>query len=232
MRAMLWHDWTLLRKSPLYLAFAVGMWLFIPIMLAVLLSGSSPQQLATINVWGMAQGLAAWYGYTASMLAFGTLYSNSSSMDLSVVPQTDGTLENWRGSGRSMLGYCLAKSLLPVLLAEFMILTTVGYLAWAGLDASATVMRVIYVVLAPAALAFATEQMFLATHTGSMGSLSAATLIASLPMLLLTVLAFTLTLPWVLAVMVVFGLAAMGATVVSCNRRYPRVLGSIAARRP
>lgn len=232
MKAMLWHDWTLLRKSPLYLAFAVGMWLFIPIMLAILLGGSSPQQLATINVWGMAQGLAAWYGYTASMLAFGTLYSNSSSMDLSEVPRTDGTMENWRGSGRSMMGYCLAKSLLPVLLAEFMLLTNVGYLAWSGLDASATVMRVVYVVLAPAVLAFAAEQMLLATHAGSMSSLSVATLIASLPMLLLTVLSFMVSLPWVLAVMVVFGLVAMGATVVSCNHRYPRVLGPIEGRRP
>ena len=224
MKAMLWHDWTLLRKSPLYLAFAVGMWLFIPIMLAVLLGGSSPQQLATINVWGMAQGLAAWYGYTASMVAFGTLYSNSSSMDLSEVPRTDGTMENWRGSGRSMLGYCLAKSLLPALLAEFMLLTTVGYLAWSGLDASATVMRVVYVVLAPAVLAFAAEQMLLATHAGSMGSLSAATLIASLPMLLFTVLAFTLTLPWVLTSLLAFGLGAMGLTIASCHRRYPTVL--------
>lgn len=230
MKAMLWHDWTLLRKSPLYLAFAVGMWLFIPIMLAVLLSGSSPQQLATINVWGMAQVLAAWYGYTASMVAFGTLYSNSSSMDLSEVPQTDGTLENWRGSGRSMLGYCLAKSLLPVLLAEFMILTTVGYLTWAGLDASATVMQIVYVILTPALLAFTAEQMFLATHASSMGSLSATTLIVSLPALLFTVLAFMLTLPWALAMMVCFGLIAMGATVVSCDRRYPRVLGSVASR--
>ena len=228
MKAMLWRDWTLLRKSPLYMAFAVIMWLFIPIMLAVLLSGSSPQQLATINIWGMAQVLAAWYGYTASMLAFGTLYSNSSS-DLSEVPQTDGTMENWRGSGRSMLGYCLAKSLLPVLLAEFMLLTTVGYLAWAGLDGSASVMWVVYVVLAPALLAFAAEQMLLATHASSMGSLSVATLIASIPMLLLTVLAFMLPLLWALMALLAFGLGAMGLTVVSCRRRYPTVLRPLAA---
>ncbi|MBW3090719.1 hypothetical protein [Bifidobacterium miconisargentati] len=227
MRAILWKDWTLLRKSRLYMAFAVGMWLFVPIVVAVLAVGS-PQDAATADgAWSFGEALAGWYGYVASILAFGTLFSNSATMDFSAVPRSDGTLENWRGSGRPMLPYCVAKSLLPVIIAEFMTLTNVGYLVWAGLDASTNVMQVTYVVASPALLAFAAEQLYLALHAGSMGSLSLATILTSAPMLVFTVLTFTVSRLWSLVVLLVFGLAVMGATVVSCRRRYPTVLRAI-----
>lgn len=227
MKAILWKDWTLLRTSRLYMAFAVGMWLFIPIMVAVL-AVSSPQDAATASgAWSFGESLAGWYGYIASILALGTLFSNSTTMDLNAAPQSDGTLESWRSSGRPMLWYCVAKSLLPVIIAEFMTLTNVGYLIWAGLDASTNVMQVIYVVATPALLAFAAEQLYLALHAGSMGSLSLATILASVPMLILTVLTFLVSRFWSLTALLAFALAVMGATVISCNRRYPTVLRPI-----
>lgn len=230
MRAMLWRDWLLLRRNPLYLALTVGWWLFTPIMIGVLAAGSTPQETAAVNAWDLALTLAPWHGWAAMALTFCTLVANATSMDFNAAPQSDGTVENWHGSGRTALAYCVAKSLLPVLLAEFISLSNLGYLLWAGLGTSTTIAQAVCVVMAPAAVAFAAEQLFLASHAASMGSLTVLELLSSVPAVALMMLSLAVPATWALVALIAFGAGVAVAVVLSAHRRYPAVLRPIMPR--
>lgn len=230
MRAMLWRDWLLLRRNPLYLALTVGWWLFTPIATGVLAAGSTPQETAAVNAWDLTWTLAPWHGWAATILTCCTLVANATTMDFNAAPQSDGTVENWRGSGRPMIVYCVAKSLLPVLLAEFISLSNLGYLLWAGLGASTTIAQAVCVVVAPAAVAFAAEQLFLASHAASMGSLTVLSLLASVPAVALMVMSLAVPATWALVALIAFGVGAAVAVVLSAHRRCPDVLRPIVPR--
>ncbi|MBT1175436.1 hypothetical protein JS530_08000 [Bifidobacterium sp. LC6] len=228
MKAMLWKDWILLRRNPLYLAFGIGLWLFIPVMLAML-SVSAPADPTTIDGLSMVQTFAPWYGFLGSELALCTLMANPNTMDMSASVEVDGTLESWRASGRSMLQYCIAKSLLPMLIAEIMSLTILGYLAWGGLVhwSSTAIPEMVCIVLTPAVIAFAGEQILLASHAASVGSFSVISLVSSAPMLVFMIVMLMMSTVWALIVLVAFGILAVSLTIVSTHRRYPTTLRPI-----
>ncbi|NMM98054.1 hypothetical protein [Bifidobacterium olomucense] len=228
MHAMLWKDWTLLRKNPLYLALGIGLWLFIPVMIAVL-SASDPKNPATIDGLSAAQTLAPWYGLLGSELAICTLMANPNEMDMSAAVESDGTVETWRASGHSMLQYCIAKSLLPMLIAEIMSMSILGYLAWGGLAhwSSAAIPETVCIVLTPAVIAFAGEQMLLASHAASVGSFSVVSLVSSVPMLAFIVVMLMMSATWALIVLITFGILAVAFSIISAHRRYPMTLRPI-----
>lgn len=228
MKAMLWKDWILLRRNPLYWAFGIGLWLFIPVMLAVL-SASAPADPTTIDGLSMLQTFAPWYGFLGSELAICTLMANPNEMDLSAAVENDGTAESWRASSRTMLQYCIAKSLLPMLIAEVMSLSILGYLAWGGLvhwDNNA-IPEIVCIVLTPAVIAFAGEQILLASHAASVGSFSVISLVSSAPMLVFMIVILMMSAVWALIVLVTFGILAASLTIVSAHRRYPTTLRPI-----
>ncbi|MBT1165021.1 hypothetical protein [Bifidobacterium felsineum] len=228
MKAMFWKDWTLLRKNPLYEAFGIGLWLFIPVTLAVL-SMSAPADPATIDGLSAAQTLAPWYGFLGSELAICTLMANPNEMDLSAAVENDGTMETWRASGRPMLQYCVAKSLLPMLIAEVMSLSIFGYLAWGGLVHwnNNAIPKIVCIVLTPAVIAFAGEQILLASHAASVGSFSVISLVSSVPMLVFMIVTLMTSATWALIMLVAFGILAASLTIVSTHRRYPMTLRPI-----
>ncbi|PLS24523.1 hypothetical protein BLI708_10210 [Bifidobacterium imperatoris] len=228
MHAMLWKDWTLLRKNPLYLALGIGLWLFIPVMLAVL-SVSDPTDPATIDGLSAAQVLAPWYGFLGIELAICTLMANPNTMDVSASVEGDGTAESWRASGRSMLQYCIAKSLLPMLIAEVMSLSIFGYLAWGGLVQwnNNAIPEIVCIVLTPAVIAFAGEQILLASHAASVGSFSVISLVSSVPMLVFMIVMLMTSATWALIMLVAFGILAASLTIVSAHHRYPTTLRPI-----
>ncbi|KFI93482.1 hypothetical protein BISA_1570 [Bifidobacterium saguini DSM 23967] len=228
MKAMLWKDWTLLRKNPLYLVLGIGLWLFIPVTLAVL-SASDPKNPATIDGLSAAQTLAPWFGFLGSEVALCTLMANPNEMDLSAAVESDGTVETWRASGRSMLQYCIAKSLLPILIAEVMSLSIFGYLAWGGLVHwnNNAVLEIMCIVLTPAVIAFAGEQILLASHAASVGSFSIVSLISSAPMLVFMIAMLMMSAVWALIALVAFGILAAVLSIVSAHHRYPMTLRPI-----
>ncbi|KAB7787969.1 hypothetical protein [Bifidobacterium cebidarum] len=228
MKAMLWKDWILLRRNPLYLAFGISLWLFIPVMIAVL-SVSDPTNPATIDGLSAAQTLAPWYGFLGSELAICTLMANPNAMDMSASVEVDGTLESWRASGRSMLQYCIAKSLLPMLIAEIMSLSILGYLAWVGLTRwnSDAIPEIVCIVLTPAVIAFAGEQILLASHAASVGAFSVVSLVSSVPMPVFIIVMLTTSAAWALIALIAFGILAIALSIISAHRRYPTTLQPI-----
>lgn len=231
MKAMLWKDWTLFHKNPLYVALSIGIWLFIPMLIAVL-SASDPQDSATVDALSMMQLFAPWYGYLATELALCTLMANPNSMDVSDALERDGTVENWRDSGRSMLQYCIAKSLFPALLAEIMSLSVLGYLTWARLTHwnHDSILSLICVIIAPAIVTFAGEQILLASHAATASSFCGVTILSSLPMLLFMAVSYASdSVFWALAAMLALGLLAVMLSIISAHYRYPTTLNAIAS---
>lgn len=228
MKAMLWKDWILLRRNPLYLAFGIGLWLFIPVMLAVL-SMSDPADPTTIDGLSAVQTFAPWYGFLGSELAICTLMANPNTMDMSASVEVDGTLESWRASGRSMLQYCIAKSLLPMLIAEVMSMSIFGYLAWGGLVHwnNNAIPEIVCIILTPAVIAFAGEQILLASHAASVGSFSVISLVSSAPMLVFIIVMLMTSATWALIALVVFSILAIALSIISARRRYPTTLRPI-----
>ncbi|MBT1182195.1 hypothetical protein JS531_09600 [Bifidobacterium sp. CP2] len=232
MKALLYRDWLLWRRSRLCVAAVVVACLFIPVVLAVL-AGSDPRGADSFEALPVLESLGPWYGYVAALLSAYTLFSNATTMDMGATLLADGTLENYRGSGRSMLGYCLGKSLLPMLLAEFMTGSLFVYLLWAGLvhADSGAVLSVVFgtigAIAGPAVLAFATVQMLLATHATTAGSFSMVTFVAAIPMTVFIVLGLRLSSLWQLITLIVFGMIALLHTAASVRRRYPNTLRSI-----
>lgn len=232
MKALLYRDWLLWRRSRLCAAATVGVCLFAPVVLAML-AGSDPRGVDSFEALPMLEELGPWYGYVAGLLSSYTMFSNAATMDMGATLRADGTLENYRGSGRSMIGYCLGKSLLPMLLAETMTGSLFAYLLWAGLVHAGSASGVFWLseavgaIAGPAVLAFATAQILLATHAPTAGSFSIVTLVAGIPMTAFLVLGSLLSSLWQLIALIAFSVAALSYTVVSVRRRYPDTLRPI-----
>lgn len=232
MKALLYRDWLLWRRSRLCVAAAVGTCLFAPVILAML-AGSDPRGADSFDALPMVEELGPWYGYIAALLSSYTMFSNASTMDMGATLLADGTLENYRGSGRSMTGYCLGKSLLPMLLAETMTGLLFAYLLWAGLvhagsgSDGSMVFGVVGAIAGPAVLTFATMQILLATHAATAGSFSIVTLVAGIPMTVFLVLDLGLSSPCRLVLLLVFSVAALLYTSASARHRYPNTLHAI-----
>lgn len=232
MKAILWRDWRIFRTSP----FCWGTFaLFLTTMLLMVAFLTSTPGGG--NDAGISDGLifaiicAPMTGWSAT---YSTLHTMDANRSMFSEPSNaaggehagDGTMELFRCSGRPMLTYCLAKSLLPMAVAETMTLMFMAYLAWCGLMTAHGTMPipdVLFTLVAPLSTAFALEEMLLVIGGGALG-MTAGMLVS--PVLLTGFVGLCLSLPlgWAPALAVVFGLAMAALTVALARRRYPDTL--------
>ena len=230
MKAILWRDWRIFRSSPF--CWGVSALCFTTMVLGA--AAFSSLVLDGGNDFGVSDGLliamayAPITGWFATYVTIRTLDANQS---LGGDGAGDGNMESFRCSGRPMLTYCLAKSLLPMAVAETMILLFMAYLARSGQLAAhgaTPIPAVAFTLVAPPVAAFAIEEMLLASGGGTLGGTVLAKTVDLLvsPILLLgfTFLCLQLAFGWALAAAITFGLAMAALTAASAHHRYPDTL--------
>ncbi|WP_055426602.1 hypothetical protein [Bifidobacterium aesculapii] len=237
MKAILWRDWRIFRTSPF--CWGVSALCLMTMMLGA--AAFSSLVLDGGNDFGVSDGLLIAMAYapiTGWFATYVTLRTLDANQSLGGDGAGDGNMESFRCSGRPMFTYCLAKSLLPMAVAETMILLFMAYLAWDGQMAAHGAMpipAVAFALVAPPVAAFAIEEMLLASGGGTLGGTVLAKTVDLLvsPVLLygFTFLCLRLPFVWALAAAIAFGLAMAALTAMLAHRRYPNTLRSCRQRR-
>lgn len=232
MKAILWRDWRIFRTSPFcwgtFALFLTTMLLTVAF-LASTPGGGNDAGVSDGSVFAMI--CAPFTGWSATYVTLHTLDANRSPFSESVNAAGgehagDGTMELFRCSGRPMLEYCLAKSLLPMAVAETMTLLFMAYLAWCGLmtaHGAISITDVLFALVAPLTTAFALEEMLLVIGGGALG-MTVGMLVS--PVLVVGFVGLCLRLPLgcAPAAALGFGLAMAAVTMALARRRYPDTL--------
>ncbi|KAA8832089.1 hypothetical protein EMO89_00790 [Bifidobacterium tissieri] len=220
MKAIIWKDWLLCRRQKTF-------WLLGAIMEAITLTYiiGFILWLGTEHTLLVFMMFGPMVAYLSPILTVGTSYPNDNAHTLSMNEplRTDGTVETMRCSGRPMAQYLLAKSAMPMLLGLSLLLPPVLYCLYGGALTLHDLVspEMLYTLLTVLALTFTNEQVILASHATTSGTINIPIFLTAIPMMCFMVLSMFIS-PWVaLLVMIAVGLLALTVSVIHSRHSYP-----------
>ena len=226
MRAVVWKDWMLIKRSWLFWAMGAFLLIFFIVFSGVFVdmvrSTMGPDTAAIAVLF-----FGPYTGYFPPVLTVTTLYTNLNSNSF-VVPKlrSDATEESVRNSGRSMITYCIAKAILPMIMAFTLSAVMIVFLLYVGALTASMLLspRVLGGLAGAIIMSFTGEQTLLVSHAQSSGMFTLVMMITTIPLIVVLILEAMLPYWAVIAILFALGIIGLTGTIVECHRRYPNTL--------
>ncbi|MBT1165292.1 hypothetical protein [Bifidobacterium simiarum] len=231
MKAVIWKDWLLCKRTRMFWVVIVG------VAVGYVVGASIFSSMLGSGYGGVVlMLLGPCIAYIPPVLTAGLSYPNTDTTagGLSGTLREDGTIETVRCSGRSMAGYLMAKSVMPMIVAVMLFLPMFAYCLWGGALPLSEAFSVptAYALGAAVLLTFVNQQILLATRANTAGALHLMVLVTLIPVFAFMVLFMVVPYWAALAIMLAFGALAAAVSVTNCRRRHPNTLTSLVPTGP
>ncbi|MBW3087791.1 hypothetical protein KIH77_03450 [Bifidobacterium sp. 82T24] len=231
MNAVIWKDWLLCRRTPLFWVVIGGVAVFYVVGASMLCStlGSGYGDVVLML-------LGPCIAYVPPVLTAGLSYPNTDTAagGLNGMLRDDGAIETVRCSDRSMVGYFMAKSVMPMGVAVMLFLPMAAYCLWVGVLPLSEAFSVptAYAMGSAVLLTFVNQQILLATRAHTVGALHLMVLVTLIPVFAFMILFMFVPYWAALMIMLAFGLLAAAISVANCRRRHPNTLAPLVPMKP